>query len=160
MKTAIYWASLVLCSVLFAAVAMGDEPQKFEPSDQQVLLHAEAQRHRLANGRDSQELDAECCRIAQAWAETMAARRSMFHGGGEQIVAYGYSTPAAAMRVWIASGGHNTWLLSSTRRAGWGAAQSSGGTWYWAGAFRGAVASTTSGTTYSNPRRGWFRWRR
>jgi hypothetical protein len=159
MKTAIYWASLVLCSVLFAAVAMGDEPPRWEPSDQQVLLHAEAQRHRLANGRDAQELDAECCRIAQAWAETMAARRSMGHGGGEQIVAWNGGSLSQAFGMWRSSGGHNAWLLSSTTRAGWGHA-SNGGAHYWAGAFRGAVVSTTSGTTYSNPRRDWFRWRR
>jgi hypothetical protein len=159
MKTAIYWASLVLCSCLFAAVAMGDEPPRWEPSDSQVLLHAEAQRHRIANGRDAQELDAECCRIAQAWAETMAARRSMFHGGGEQIVAWNGGSLSQAFGMWQSSGGHNAWLLSSTTRAGWGHA-SNGGAHYWAGAFRGAVASTTSGTTYSNPRRGWFRWRR
>jgi hypothetical protein len=135
---------------------MGDEPQKFEPSDQQVLLHAEAQRHRIASGRDAQELDAECCRIAQAWAETMAARRSMFHGGGEQIVAWNGGSLSQAFGMWRSSNGHNAWLLSSTTRAGWGHA-SNGGSHYWAGAFRGAVASTTSGTTYSNPRRGWFR---
>ena len=159
MKTAIYWASLVLCSCLLAAVAMGDEPPRWEPSDSQVLLHAEAQRHRLANGRDAQELDAECCRIAQAWAETMAARRSMFHGGDEQIVAWNGGSMSQAFGMWRSSGGHNAWLLSSTTRAGWGHA-SNGGSHYWAGAFRGAVASTTSGMTYSNPRRGWFRWRR
>lgn len=137
----------------------GEVKPAWEPSDRQVLLHSECQRHRLANGRDAQHLDEECCGIAQRWAEHMAARRSMYHGGGEQIIAYGYATPATTMRVWINSGGHNAWLLSSTKRAGWGAAQSSSGTWYWAGAFRGSTATGAGGTSGGgNNRSGWLNW--
>lgn len=158
MKTSWKWLLITCASLLFAAVAMGDEPQKFDPTDQQILLHAEAQRHRVANGRDAQELDAELCRICQSHAERMAASRSMFHGGQDNVVCWGASTPVSAIGMWCNSAPHNAWLLSSTRRAGWGAAQSSGGTWYWAGAFRGAT-TTTSNTSHGISRR-WFRWRR
>jgi len=159
MKSFAKWSLIFGLAHLFAvAVIYGDEPKAFEPSDQQVLLHAEAQRHRVANGRDAQTLDAECCLIAQSHAERMASARSMFHGPADQIVAYGYATPVAAVRVWIGSPPHNAWLLSSTRRAGWGAAQSSGGTWYWAGAFRGSTAAGTGTTSYGGRRRWFGRW--
>lgn len=146
---------LAFCTTLQCQTQEAEEVKPaWEPSERQVLLHSECQRHRLANGRNAQELDEECCGIAQRWAEHMAARRSMYHGGGEQIIAYGYSTPAITMQVWINSGGHNAWLLSRTSRAGWGAAQSSNGTWYWAGAFRGSTATSTGSTSEGSNDRG------
>jgi hypothetical protein len=123
------------------------------------MLHAEAQRHRLANGRDAQELDAECCRIAQAHAERMAASGSMFHSGQDQCVAWGPGTPNGAIAIWRHSPPHNGWLLSGTNKAGWGGAASRSGTWYWCAVFRGSTASTTSTGTYSRSRTIRF-WRR
>lgn len=155
---------LTLGSTCWGEESPAETKPAFEATVTQTLLHSEAQRHRLANGRDVQQLDAECCAIAQKWAAHMASRQSMYHGGGEQIIAYGYATPASAVRVWINSPPHNGWLLSRTTRAGWGAAQSRNGTWYWAGAFRGSVVSTETTTTGGNGngfmRRGWGFFRR
>lgn len=116
----------------------------FEATPVQKQLHELCQQYRASSGRGSQELDAECCRIAQRWAENMARRHSMYHGGGEQIIAYGYPTASNAMIAWRNSGGHRAWLLSGTNRAGWGYAVASNGTPYWAGAFRrGEVVTVT-----------------
>jgi len=158
MKSFAKWSLIFgLAHLVAVAVIYGDEPKVFEPSDQQILLHAEAQRHRVANGRDAQSLDADCCSIAQRWAEHMAATGSTRHGGGENILAWGQPNAAAAMRTWIASSGHNYWLLSNTTRAGWGAAYSPRGGWMWVGAFRGSTTATTGGGSYDSGRR-WFRF--
>jgi uncharacterized protein YkwD len=99
-------------------------------------MHAESTRIRVARGLKPQSLDADCCAIAQRWAEHMAKNKTMRHGGGEQIIARGYKTVGAVFRAWINSPGHRRWVLSRRSRAGWGLAQSSSGLWYWAGAFR------------------------
>ena len=79
-------------------------------------MHKEATRIRNRYGLPSQKLDEELCAIAQNWAENMADRKKMYHGGKEQIIASGYSTISGCF-------------------AGWGAAQSSSGRWYYAGCF-------------------------
>lgn len=147
-------AGLVLCHMGWTRALRGDELDAL--SDRQIQLHTEAQRHRVANGREPQKLDSELCGVAQRWAETMAARNSMYHGGGEQIVAYGTRSAPATVAMWIASGPHNAWLLSSCTKAGWGAAQSRSGTWFWAGAFRGG-SPASSGGTYTPRRLRFFR---
>jgi|TARA_R110002051_G_scaffold318728_1_gene401488 uncharacterized protein YkwD len=118
-------------------------------------MHAEAMKHRKQYNLKPQVLDEECCQIAQKWAEQMASQHSMYHGGGENIIAVGYTTPASALRGWMGSSGHRYWVLSSVDKCGWGAAQSSTGRWYWAGAFRSSkpVVRKAATTTYYTPRR-------
>ena len=99
-------------------------------------LHAVAQSHRERSGLPRQELDPNLNAISQRWAERMASENSMYHGGGENIVAYGTSTPEATIQMWINSPGHRAFVLGGNQRAGWGAARAKNGTWYWAGAFR------------------------
>ena len=125
-----------------------------------TTMHKEAMKHRKRYNLKPQVLDEECCRIAQKWAEQMASQHSMYHGGGEQIIAVGYATPESAFRGWMASSGHRYWVLSGTDKCGWGAAQSSTGRWYWAGAFRNsakpAVKPTPRPATYVPVRRSRF----
>jgi uncharacterized protein YkwD len=147
-------AGLVLCHMVWTRALRGDELDSL--SDRQVQLHTEAQRHRVAHGREPQKLDAELCGVAQRWAETMASRNSMYHGGGEQIIAYGTRSAPATVAMWIGSAPHNAWLLSSCTQAGWGAAQSRSGTWFWAGAFRGG-SPASGGGTYTARRFRFFR---
>ena len=125
-----------------------------------IAMHKEAMKHRKQYDLKPQVLDEKCCQIAQKWAEHMASQHSMYHGGGEQIIAVGYSTPESAFRAWMASSGHRYWVLSSRDKCGWGAAQSSTGRWYWAGAFRNsakpATKSATKFTAYTPVRRSRF----
>lgn len=154
----VFWVVMVLLGLVLShvitRVVRADELDSL--SDRQIQLHAEAQRHRVAHGREPQRLDAELCGVAQRWAETMAARNSMYHGGGEQIIAYGTRSAPATVAMWIASGPHNAWLLSNCTRAGWGHAVSRSGTHFWAGAFRGGSTST-SGVAYTARRLRFFR---
>jgi len=105
-------------------------------------MHAESTRIREECGLKAQRLDEDCCTIAQKWADHMATIKSMRHGGGEQIIARGYTTVVAVFRGWMNSSGHRCWVLSKRPRAGWGAAKSSSGQWYWAGAFRNEKTPT------------------
>lgn len=99
-------------------------------------LHEIAQSHRARSGLREQDLDEECCQIAQQHANWMASRNTMAHGPNDQIIAYGYDTPQAALAGWMGSSGHRAWVLSGSQRAGWGAQQAANGTWYWCGVFR------------------------
>ena len=112
-------------------------------SDYQVIrsLHKESVRWRSRYGLPAQELDEQCCQIAQSWANRMANDRWMRHGGGEQVIAQGYSSPQAAMQAWMASPGHRYWLLCSRGRCGFGCAKSKDGRWYWAGVFRSSSSN-------------------
>lgn len=122
-------------------------------TDRQVQLHAENQRHRVAAGLAPQQLDAELCRLCQAHAERQAASGRMFHGGQDNCVAYGTSTAPATIAMWLGSPPHRAWLMSRTDRAGWGAAQSDRGVWFWAAAFRGQTSSDGGLYTPATPRR-------
>lgn len=158
------WIAIVvgLAIAAFGSIGRGEEPaqtptqkpaatQKNAPTqkltDREPIrqLHAIAQEHRRARAKPPQELDEDCCRVAQAWAEHMARTGRFHHGGGEQIIAMGQGSPAAAMAAWKASGGHNRWLLSGTARAGWGFARSASGTCYWAGCFASAGSPIDGG---------------
>lgn len=142
---------ILLASALAALAVMCSQNLRADEldglSDRQIQLHAESQRHRVNAGLKPQKLDAELCRLCQAHAERQAASGRMFHGAGDNCVAYGTTTAPATIAMWLGSPPHRAWLLSGTERAGWGAARSSGGTWYWAAAFRGSTSS--SGTTYT-----------
>lgn len=127
-------------------------------------MHKEAQTVRESSGINQHpELDEECCKIAQNWANHMAQTNSMYHGGGEQIIAMGYDTPRMAMSAWRNSSGHWAWLGSRSDLCGWGCQRSANGTWYWAGVFRNKhtqqvtvqTSQNTTNTTYN--RRRFFR---
>lgn len=133
----IRWMLIFLVAHLAAvAIVYGDEPAPFEPSETQSYCASLNDTYRVSRGLAPHKLDADLCKLSQRWAETMAARNSMHHGGGENIIAYGTSTVPATMTMWRNSGPHNGFLLSGTTRSGWGHAVSANGTHYWAGAFR------------------------
>lgn len=101
------------------------------------MMHAEAVQVRKDNNINEELiLDEECCKIAQRWANHMAETNSMYHGGGEQIIAMGYDTPQLTMKAWRNSSGHWAWLGSKSKFCGWGCQKSKSGVWYWAGVFR------------------------
>jgi hypothetical protein len=86
--------------------------------------------------------------VAQRWAEHMASVGSMYHGGGEQIIAYsgGDRSYDAGFRLWLNSSPHRSWLYSRGDLCGFGYAVGRNGCAYYAGAFG---SSPTGGeTTY------------
>lgn len=125
-------------------------------SDRQVQLHTEAQRHRVAHGREPQKLDAELCAMCQRHAEWMASRGQMFHGSGENCVAWGTATAPATIAMWLGSPPHRAFLMGGGTKAGWGHAVSRSGAHFWAAAFRGG-ATSTSGGAYTPRRFRFFR---
>lgn len=124
-----------------------------------VEMQQVATQLREDRGLESQKLDEELCKLSQKWAEYLAKNHYFYHGGGENIIAMGYTTPEAAFNGWLSSSGHRYWVLSGTDQCGWGAAQSSNGTWYWVGAFRSSVVLEPSSVTYV-PRRRFRMFRR
>lgn len=123
---------------------------------------------RAASGLPPQAVDAGLSNVAQHWAEVMASRGSMFHGGGEQIIAYsgGDTSYQAGFRLWQNSSPHLAWLRCQGPACGFGYA-TRGGVAYYAGAFSGSPGGGVSASTTvtSSRRRGrfirreWF-WRR
>jgi uncharacterized protein YkwD len=146
----------------FVLVLLSLLPPTESITDQPVIakMHKTAMEHRKNYSLKPQILDKECCEIAQKWAENMAVNHSMYHGGGEQIIAVGYTTPESVFRGWLASSGHRYWVLSNTDKCGWGAAKSSTGRWYWAGVFRNNEVEKEPPTNYVPRRRRFFKWRR
>jgi hypothetical protein len=106
------------------------------PAEEIAELHAVCQDYRKQCRLAEQSLDDNCCRMAQAHAERMAAMNWMHHGPNDQIVAWGSRTPLETARMWAGSPGHNAWLLSSANLCGWGYAVSRSGSPYWCGVFR------------------------
>lgn len=156
---------LVLFLIL-APFALGEE----------LLTHSAAiatlhNNYRAQIGLAAQHVDANLSAVAQRWAETMAANGSMYHGGGEQIIAYsgGDRSYQAGYNLWINSSPHRAWLCSRGDRCGFGYALGRNGCAYYAGAFGSSTVTTvsysySSGSTsnYSNSRRRvrFFGWRR
>lgn len=120
-------------------------------------LHDETQQARASRGLPPQSLDDDLCRLCQRHAEWMASRDSMFHGSGENVVAYGTTTPGSTVRMWLGSPPHRAFLLGESSRAGWGAAQAASGRWYWAGAFRGSPSPSVEPAPIVTPVRGFLR---
>ena len=121
--------------VLIATLLLGAEPEQEKLSEHPTIVKMHQEAIRLRGGR-SIELDEECCRIAQRWANHMARTRSFGHGGGEQIIAQGYSTVKACFSGWMHSSGHRAWILRNSDRCGWGHQKSASGRCYWVGVFR------------------------
>jgi len=99
-------------------------------------LYFESQRVRAKYGIAKQTLDKECCEQAQKWAEYMASINQMKHGGGEQIIARGYSSPKFVLRGWLNSPPHQRWIYCGRNRVGFGFAKSKSGMTYWAGVYK------------------------
>ena len=146
---------LTVCVFFVSSFCQADEPAvepDFTTEPAIVEMHTVAMRRRERSGLRLQVLDRDCCTIAQRWANHMAATGSMYHGGGEQIIASGYATAEAAIAAWEASSGHRAWLFGGSDRCGWGCQRSAAGTWFWAGAFRSRESvvvqvTTSDGTT-------------
>lgn len=123
----------LLCTVLFVASTPA------EPLTKNAMIqsmHKAATRQRANYRMPAQVLDENLCNIAQRWANNMAARDRMYHGGGEQVVAVGYPNAEACIQGWINSGGHRVWVLGRNGKCGFGSARSASGRMYYAGVYR------------------------
>jgi uncharacterized protein YkwD len=116
-------------------------------SDAMTAIHNQ---YRVQMGLDAQAVDPNLSVVAQRWAEQMAASCSLYHGGGEQIIAYsgGDRSYDAGFRTWLGSSPHRAWLCSRGDRCGFGYAVGRNGCAYYAGAF-GSSASVGVATTVS-----------
>ena len=130
---------VMFVALLVSVLAVVDQKEKLV--DHPAIIEM----HKIANEKRSQckqckrpplELDEECCQVAQEWANYMAENRKFHHGKKEQIIAYGYRDANAAFRGWMNSRGHRRWMLSNSKKCGWGCQKSAKGTWYWVGVFR------------------------
>ena len=101
-----------------------------------VAMFQEMNEKRLRAGLPEMVLDKELCALSQRWSNRMAKTGSFHHGGGENVIARGQEDPVAAIAAWLRSPGHRAFLMGRSTRVGFGAQQSSGGTWYWTGTFR------------------------
>jgi uncharacterized protein YkwD len=110
--------------------------------------------YRSQAGLSAQSVDAQLSLVAQRWAEHMASVGSMYHGGGEQIIAYsgGDLSYEAGFRLWLNSSPHRAWLYSRGNLCGFGYAIGRNGCAYFAGAFGSSPIvseSTVSESTVS-----------
>ncbi|WP_417848579.1 CAP domain-containing protein [Thalassoglobus sp.] len=128
--------SLFGCAVLFMGAESGTESKPLTEYKLIQQMYASATNHRARSGMFAQQLDEDLCRQAQAWANNMANRNMMYHGGGEQVVGRGYGSPEACVQGWINSPGHRMWVLGGNARCGFGVQRSWSGQWYYAGVFR------------------------
>lgn len=111
--------------------------------------------YRAQSGLSAQSVDDNLTNVAQNWANHMASVGSMYHGGGEQIIAYsgGDRSYDAGFRTWLGSSPHRAWLCSRGDRCGFGYAIGRNGCAYYAGAFGSsysAAAVSTSNQTYQS----------
>ena len=154
---------ILIVGILFASsLCSADEPvvePDFTTEPAIVEMHTVAMRRRERSGLRLQVLDRDCCTIAQRWANHMAATGSMYHGGGEQIIASGYATAEAAIAAWEASSGHRAWLFGGSDRCGWGCQRAANGTWFWAGAFRSRESGVVNVTTSDGAGKSYYRLR-
>ena len=131
---------MVLCLAASLSLLTGaDSGSTTKPLSEHKLIqrmYASATNHRSRSGMPVQQLDEALCRQAQAWANNMANRNSMYHGGGEQVIGRGYGSPEACVQGWINSPAHRMWVLGGNGRCGFGVQRSWSGQWYYAGVFR------------------------
>lgn len=104
--------------------------------------------YRSQAGLATQAVDPNLSHVAQNWANHMASVGSMYHGGGEQIIAYsgGDLSYEAGFRLWLNSSPHRAWLYSRGDRCGFGYAIGRNGCAYFAGAFGSSHNSVSSGS--------------
>jgi uncharacterized protein YkwD len=117
-----------------------------------VAMTAIHNRYRAQSGLSEQSVDPQLSNVAQRWAEHMASVGSMYHGAGEQIIAYsgGDTSYEAGFRTWLGSSPHRAWLCSRGDRCGFGYAMGRNGCAYYAGAFGSSSTSSTSSTSSSD----------
>ena len=131
--------ALALIATIAVLPGMTSTSSTYKPLTEYKLIqsmHASASEQRARVGLPTQQLDEELCKQAQRWANNMANRNSMYHGGGEQVIAYGYSSPQQCIQGWINSPAHRAWVLGRNGRCGFGVQRSWSGQWYYAGVFR------------------------
>lgn len=124
------------CTVLFVGAESGSETKPLTENALIQQMYASATNHRARSGMFAQNLDEGLCQQAQNWANNMANRNMMYHGGGEQVVGWGYGSPEACIQGWINSPGHRMWVLGGNGSCGFGVQRSWSGQWYYAGVFR------------------------
>ena len=132
--------SVMLIALLMSVVAVADEKPKLV--DRPVIIEM----HEIANEKRNQckkckrpplQLDENCCKMAQDWAEHLAKTGKFYHGKNDQIISRGYKNTKSAFGGWMRSSGHRAWLLTKkSKKCGWGYAKSKRGTRYWVGVFR------------------------
>ena len=122
--------------VLFGPTLLAEDVDKLTENPRIVEMNQIAQKKRSQHDKVELELDEECCHMAQEWANYMAENNQFRHGKKEQIIAYGYPNANAAFKGWMNSRGHRRWMLSNSKKCGWGCQQSKKGEWYWVGVFR------------------------
>lgn len=165
--TIVTWC--LLSATMIPSFVRGDEPtaEKWEPSDESVLIYEEAMRHRANNNLPRQTHDVGLASIAQRVANYQAYRGAMGHTSlGDNVVAYGMP-PRGMVSMWIGSSGHRPFILGGASHCGYGFARASNGNTYAAGIFRNAACavcdptdmSGIGGTSGGRSRRGWFRRR-
>lgn len=130
--------SWLTCAVLLLGAASETTVRSASLTENSMIqaMHAAATNQRARYGLFAQQLDESLCQQAQNWANNMANRNVMYHGGGEQVVAHGYSSPAACIQGWINSPGHRVWVLGRNSRCGFGVQRSWSGSYFYAGVYR------------------------
>ncbi|WP_437192728.1 CAP domain-containing protein [Planctomicrobium sp. SH527] len=125
--------ALLCCTMMFLAATPA---QPLSQNSMIQSMHSAASQQRARHGLPAQRLDENLCNVAQRWAQNMAARDVMYHGGGEQVVAVGYPNAASCIQGWINSSGHRVWVLGRNGSCGFGSARSASGRMYYAGVYR------------------------
>jgi len=137
-------AILLPIVILQCSTSKGDDSVADSAPVIKPVSHSEAmaQLHnqfRAEAGLPAQATDERLSQVAQRWAEVMASRGVMQHGGGEQVIAYSGVDRSynAGFRLWLNSPPHRSWLYSRVSRCGFGYAIGRNGNAYYAGAFGG-----------------------
>lgn len=124
------------CACLFAGAESTSVSEPLTENELIKQMYTAASNQRARVGLFAQNLDEGLCQQAQAWANNMANRNMMYHGGGEQVIGYGYASPQACVQGWINSPAHRMWVLGRNGNCGFGVQRSWSGHWYYAGVFR------------------------
>jgi len=134
---------LILCVLLFGCQQQYSPivPDK-EIIDDLINLHNQ---HRISKGLLSLKNDPELTQAAQEWAENMASKRKLYHGGYKNIgdeegvwtslgenIASGQKTQQRVFECWLESSGHRANIENNKYRyIGCGMAEDKYGEKYW-----------------------------
>jgi len=125
-----------VCVMLCSSIVLSEEERQLRVHSKIIEMNKIAQGLREQHEKLILELDEKCCRIAQEWANHMAKKSKFHHGKHEQIIARGYKDVHTTFKAWMKSRGHRKWMLSNSKKCGWGCQKSKSGKWYWVGVFR------------------------
>lgn len=137
-----------------AAAKPAEQPQRVVYTSHSEAMTAIHNHYRAQAGLRPQAVDPNLTAVAQNWANQMAASCSMYHGAGEQIIAYsaGDLSYQTAFSQWLGSSPHRAWLCSGGDRCGFGYAIGRNGCAYYAGAFGSSAAyNPYRAASYSEP---------